>query len=91
MITSGMGNQQIPEPEGALIDYHNETGMVSFIGTEPGERISVPGAVGHGIQEQDRGRAILDFYAPMFGEDNPRVNMALERVDNIHRGGTGPG
>ncbi|MGD8457423.1 MAG: M4 family metallopeptidase [Anaerolineales bacterium] len=67
-------------PEAAtppVVVHHDETGKVSFLGTESNNPVSVPGADKAGLRSNDRAQVILDTYGSWFGLQNPSQELSL--------------
>jgi bacillolysin len=62
---------------------HPQTGMLSFLGADPGRPIQVAEALLDGLPPSDRALLILEEYGPQFGITNPRKELTLmrERTD----------
>jgi bacillolysin len=72
---------------GVRIDYHNETGKLSFLGVSPESPIVVQGALNESLSMVDRSMAVLDVYGADFGLENPAQELRLmrERINDKGR------
>lgn len=61
------------------ISYHNETGQVRFIGTEPGQAIARARTLAPGAAPEDAALAFLDTYGPLFGLQDPARELTVKR------------
>ena len=68
------------------IDYHRETGMLSFLGADPGNPLKIETLPGRGFLAQDRALAAANQYGNSFGLKNASSELRFLR-ENISDGG----
>ncbi len=68
------------------VDYHNETGMLAFIGADPQKPIQIAGAMRPGLLPADKAMAALNEFGPAFGINNPSSELTLMK-QNMSDGG----
>ena len=83
--------------KGARLDYHRKTGRLSFLGTQPGLPLQVPG-VSPTLAAKTNAMLYLRAYGPLFGISNPDLelgvkqqrhsanNRAMVRYQQLHQG-----
>jgi Zn-dependent metalloprotease len=79
--------QQVDEPS-VRVDYHNETGKLSFLGASPESPIIVQSALMEGLSPEDRAMAVLGVYGSDFGLKSPAQELTLMRVRSNEKGRT---
>jgi Zn-dependent metalloprotease len=75
------------EEQEVRTDYHDETGKLSFLGTDPNNAIEIQPAMAAGLRPEDRALTVLDVYGPGFGLSDPAQELTLmrARVDDKDR------
>lgn len=85
-LLSGAVGPSIPTAEGALqddglrIDFHDQTGKASFIGTNPGSPFSLRGGAGVGLGAQADSLAYVEHFRDLLGLTAPAQELTLMAV-----------
>ncbi len=74
------GLQQIPGA--SRLAYHTGTGLVRFVGTEPGQVIPQPVALPPGSTPETAARNFLGVYGEQFGLKQPDQELRLRNVES---------
>lgn len=70
----------------ATIAYHSETGMVRYIGTQPGKPIPRPGELSAGATPEMAARYFMGEYGPLFGIKDQASELAVMRMRTVDGG-----
>ena len=65
---------------GARVAYHGQTGMVRFIGTDPGRPLPPPRALPASASPEDAARGFLAAYGDLFGLADQSKELIVRRV-----------
>jgi bacillolysin len=65
------------EDQEVRTDYHDETGKLSFLGTDPNMAIEIQTAMAAGLTPEDRAMAALGIYGSDFGLRDPVRELTL--------------
>jgi Zn-dependent metalloprotease len=76
-----------PAKAGLRIDYHDETGAVSFIGSDPASPFRLEGIELESLTPQDRSMQYLEHFGEMLGLKSPARELKImrERIKNDGR------
>ena len=86
---TGEGGPEPPRPDPPIrLDYHEQTGKLTFLGASPQSPVVIQGALAAGLAPEGRARAAVEVYGPAFGLRDPFAELELLGLRSAERGRT---
>ena len=88
-LALGEGGPKPPRVDPPVrLDYHGQTGKLTFIGASPQSPVVIQGALAAGLAPEGRARAAVEVYGPAFGLRDPFAELELLGLRSAERGRT---